>query len=91
MEVSELSERQAASMDQINQNVSQISAVVASNSAMAEETAAASEELSSQANMVKELVGKFRLRHTDPAAAFNSVQSTYGGSSYSFDADGDKY
>jgi methyl-accepting chemotaxis protein len=40
----------------------QISAVVQTNSATAEESAAASEELSSQAQMMKSLLGQFRLR-----------------------------
>ena len=61
VEVSELSERQARAMEQINQNVNQIGSVVAANSATAEESAAASEELSSQAAMLKELVGGFQL------------------------------
>ena len=61
VEVSELSERQAVAMEQINQNVGQIGSVVAANSATAEESAAASEELSSQAAMLKELVGGFQL------------------------------
>lgn len=65
VEVSDLSERQARAMEQINQNVGQIGSVVAANSATAEESAAASEELSSQAAMLKELVGGFRLREQE--------------------------
>ena len=41
--------------------VDQISNVVQTNSATSEQSAAASEELSSQANMLKELVKKFSL------------------------------
>ena len=62
VEVSELSERQAHAMEQINQNVGQIAAVVASNSATAEESAAASEELSSQASILRDLTRHFALR-----------------------------
>ena len=62
VEVSELSERQASAMEQINQNVGQIAAVVAANSATAEESAAASEELSGQASILRELTTHFSLR-----------------------------
>ena len=41
--------------------VDQISAVVQTNSATSEESAAASEELSSQAVMLKQMVGAFTL------------------------------
>ena len=62
VEVSELSERQARAMEQINQNVGQIAAVVAANSATAEESAAASEELSGQASILRDLTRHFALR-----------------------------
>lgn len=52
---------QADSISQVTQGVDQISSVVQTNSATAEESAAASEELSGQAQMLKELVAKFRL------------------------------
>ncbi|MGL4485098.1 MAG: hypothetical protein ACRCUS_09125, partial [Anaerovoracaceae bacterium] len=45
----------------ITQGVDQISAVVQNNSATAEESAAASQELSGQAQMMKDLVGGFKL------------------------------
>ncbi|MGN0688078.1 MAG: methyl-accepting chemotaxis protein [Oscillospiraceae bacterium] len=48
--------------EKINEDISKISGVVQSNSATAEESAAASEELSGQAGMLKELVGKFKLK-----------------------------
>ncbi|MEG2500848.1 MAG: HAMP domain-containing methyl-accepting chemotaxis protein [Oscillospiraceae bacterium] len=53
---------QASSAAQITQGIDQISAVVQTNSATAEESAAASEELSGQAVMLKQLVGKFKLK-----------------------------
>ena len=64
LEVSELSAHQARSMEQINQNVEQISAVVATNSANAEESAAASEELSSQVAIMRNLIHHFVLADT---------------------------
>lgn len=68
-EISSASESQAVSVKQVNEGISQISSVVQSNSATAEESAAASEELSSQAQLLKELVSKFTLKDdsADPA------------------------
>lgn len=63
--ISLASGRQAASIDQVKQSIRQISSVVQTNSATAEESAAASEELSWQAQMLKELVEKFKLRGVD--------------------------
>ena len=60
--ITEASIMQAESAAQINVGVEQISSVVQTNSATAEESAAASEELSGQAELLKSLVGKFRLR-----------------------------
>lgn len=50
---------EAESIDQVTEGIDQISSVVQTNSATAEESAAASEELSSQAQLLKELTGKF--------------------------------
>ena len=61
-EISSASESQAVSVKQVNEGISQISSVVQSNSATAEESAAASEELSSQAQILKDLVEKFTLK-----------------------------
>ena len=68
-EISSASESQAVSVKQVHEGISQISSVVQSNSATAEESAAASEELSSQAQLLKELVSKFTLKDdsADPA------------------------
>ena len=68
-EISSASESQAVSVKQVNEGISQISSVVQSNSATAEESAAASEELSSQAQILKDLVEKFTLKDgsADPA------------------------
>jgi methyl-accepting chemotaxis protein len=56
------SSEQAAGLEQINVGVMQVSQVVQSNSATSEESAAASEELSGQAQMLREMVGKFKLK-----------------------------
>lgn len=55
------SEAQADAINQLSTGVDQISAVVQTNSATSEESAAASEELSSQAVMLKQMVGAFTL------------------------------
>jgi len=60
-EISEASNTQAASVGQVSVGIDQISAVVQNNSATAEQSAAASEELSGQAQMLKNLVGQFKL------------------------------
>lgn len=60
--IANASVEQADSIAQVTQGVEQISAVVQTNSATAEESAASSEELSSQAMLMKDLVGKFKLK-----------------------------
>lgn len=52
---------QASTITMITQGMEQISDIVQTNSATAEESAAASEELSSQAEMLKNLVNQFKL------------------------------
>lgn len=59
--ISSATEEEADSLSQISTAVDQISSVVQTNSATAEESAAASEELSGQANVLKQLVNRFRL------------------------------
>lgn len=54
-------EEQVRSLEQITDGIEQISSVVQTNSATSEESAAASQELSSQAHMMRELIGKFEL------------------------------
>ncbi|MBN7773213.1 methyl-accepting chemotaxis protein [Clostridium aminobutyricum] len=61
-EISDATGNQSESITQVTVGVDQISFVVQTNSATAEETAAASEELSSQANLLKELIGHFKLK-----------------------------
>jgi methyl-accepting chemotaxis protein len=58
------SEQQAKVAAEVSTGVDQISSVVQMNSATSEQSAAASEELSGQAQMLKTLIGKFKLRET---------------------------
>ena len=74
-EISSASESQAVSVKQVNEGISQISSVVQSNSATAEESAAASEELSSQAQILKDLVGKFTLKDGSADPVSHTAQS----------------
>ncbi len=61
-QISEASSDQADSIAQILTGIDQISNVVQTNSATAEESAAASEELSSQSQLMKRLVERFKLK-----------------------------
>ncbi|HYE67239.1 MAG TPA: methyl-accepting chemotaxis protein [Anaerovoracaceae bacterium] len=59
--IASASNEQASGITQINKGIEQVSQVVQNNSATAEESAAASEELSGQAMLLKEMVGRFKL------------------------------
>ncbi len=60
--IADAAEEQSGAVEQVTVGVDQISSVVQTNSATAEQSAAASQELSGQAEMLKELVAKFKLR-----------------------------
>ena len=60
-QVTKAVEGQTDAIGQVAAGVAQISGVVQNNSATAEESAATSQELSSQAAMLQQLVGNFRL------------------------------
>ncbi len=70
--ISSASEEQADAVKQVTQGIDQISSVVQTNSATAEESAAASEELSGQAQMLKDLVGQFRLEGGQVSASVST-------------------
>lgn len=89
-EIGEASDEQARSVGEINQGVEQISMVVQTNSATAEESAAASEELSGQADMMKQMVGRFHLKDQDTFSMDYDADSGMGGADQ-FDLSGDKY
>lgn len=71
--ISLASSEQASSISQINMGVEQISSVVQTNSATSEESAAASEELNGQANMMKTMVSKFRLKNSGAVSSFKEL------------------
>lgn len=60
--ISNASNEQALAISQINDGVNQIAQVVQSNSATSEESASAAEELSSQSEMLRNMVKVFNLR-----------------------------
>lgn len=60
--IAQASTDQASEIAQITQGIEQVSQVVQTNSATAEESAAASQELSGQAEMLKVMVGAFKLK-----------------------------
>ena len=60
--ISVASKDQSAAINQVTLGMEQISAVIQTNSATAQQSAAASEELSSQSEMLKTLIGQFRLK-----------------------------
>ncbi|MFL0195459.1 methyl-accepting chemotaxis protein [Clostridium sp. WILCCON 0269] len=66
-EIAAASSEQAAGLEEIKGGIMQVSEVVQQNSATSEESAAASEELSSQAELMREQVGKFKLRRLNNA------------------------
>jgi len=61
-EIAIASNEQATGISQINQGIMQVSEVVQNNSSTSEESASASEELSGQADMLKEMVSRYKLK-----------------------------
>ncbi len=59
--ITDASKQQATSMMQVNSGIDHFSQVIQSNSASSEETAAAAEEISSQAEVLKQMVMRFKL------------------------------
>ena len=59
--ISNYSMKQEQAIDEINRGVSEIYAVVQNNTALSEETAAGSQELSSQAEILRELISYFKV------------------------------
>ncbi|MCI9155824.1 MAG: methyl-accepting chemotaxis protein [Lawsonibacter sp.] len=90
--VVEAVESQTTAIAQVTEGIDQISAVVQTNSATSEECAAASEELSSQANIMHQLMAEFKVSSRVSGGSFGSSYSapapSYQSSS-SWDDDGD--
>jgi len=80
-DIAAASNEQAGGIAQVNKGIEQVSLVVQTNSATAEESAAASEELSGQAELLKQMVGRFRLRKSGGTALGGGEQRLLGGGS----------
>ncbi len=79
-QVTEAVESQTTAIAQITEGIDQISAVVQTNSATSEECAAASEELSSQANIMHQLMAEFHVGSKGSLGGGGfSGSSAYGG------------
>ena len=76
--IAEASNEQASGIAQINRGVEQVSQVVQNNSATAEESAASSEELSGQAELLKSMVGRFKLQNNIQNSKYKEVRMLQG-------------
>ncbi|WKY44997.1 methyl-accepting chemotaxis protein [Eubacteriaceae bacterium ES2] len=63
--IAKASNDQAAEITQITQGIDAVASVVQTNSATAEESAASSQELSSQAQLLKEMIASFKIKQKD--------------------------
>ena len=63
-DIAEASQQQRENITNINENISQISRVTQSNTAFSEEGASSAEELSSQAELFRSMVSRFKLKST---------------------------
>lgn len=71
-QIATASSEQARGAAQVQLGIDQISSVVQTNSATAEESAAASEELSGQAQMLKMLLSKFKMKKVEGSQSSES-------------------
>ena len=75
LEIARASDEQLNAVNEMTIGIEQISAVIQSTSATAEESAAASEELSGQANMLKDMIRKFKLDESVVTSTYHSEPS----------------
>lgn len=92
-DIARASGEQENAVNQMTIGIEQISAVVQSTSATAEQSAAASEELSGQANVLKELIGRFQLKQDSSGHATYARTAAFKEESVALHAysDSDKY
>ncbi len=65
--IAEASNKQSAAITEINKGIDQISQVTQANTATAEESASGSEEMAGQAQMLKGMIGEFKLKNSGEA------------------------
>ena len=85
--VTEAVETQTAAIAQVTEGIDQISAVVQTNSATSEECAAASEELSSQANIMHQLMSEFKVSSKIGYGGGSSFQASSSSSGWDDSSD----
>ena len=73
-EIASASKEQSAGIEQINEGLGQVDQVTQQNSAGSEELAAASQEMSGQAEMVKQMLNRFKLKR-QVASNFDAAAS----------------
>jgi methyl-accepting chemotaxis protein len=89
-EIESASSQQVVAIDQINQGLSQVSAVIQTNAATAEESSASSEELAAQSETLQQEVGKFKLNgeqtdfHKEYVPSFESAEPEFYKSTSSY-------
>ncbi|MDL2219819.1 methyl-accepting chemotaxis protein [Ruminococcaceae bacterium OttesenSCG-928-O06] len=92
-QLAEQSAGSKAATAQVNLAVDQVAQVVQQNSATSEESAAASEEMSSQAQVLQQLIARFRLRDAASVASIAAGESVNAlpaaGESYTTGGEGD--
>ena len=81
-QINAASHEQAESVSQVSIGIDQISAIVQTNSATAEEVAASSKELSTQADLMKNLVKKFKLSSAAQSGGTEGVGAASGNYGY---------
>ncbi len=78
-QIARASNEQALAIGQIDKGIEQVSLVVQNNSATAEESASASHEISSQADVMNDLVGQFKLRQDNRLSAGKATRALPSG------------
>ncbi len=78
-EIASASKEQAMGIEQINDGLNHVDQVTQQNSASSEELAAASQEMSGQVEMVKQMLGKFKLKKQAAGTTFIPEMVCAGG------------
>ncbi|MDL2238242.1 methyl-accepting chemotaxis protein [Christensenellaceae bacterium OttesenSCG-928-K19] len=92
--IRDMSMTQTQSITEITSGMEQVSTVVQANSATSEESAAAAEEMSSQAQIMSDIVAEFKLRGTPSSPTHSEVELSPETYNNAFDNDwnsSDKY
>jgi len=80
--ISVASQSQSEAVSQVSEGVDQISSVIQNTSATAQQSAATSQELSGQAQVLRELIGRFKLKGSDYSSSNYDNNNSYEQNSY---------